>query len=109
MSKVTRDRLKPFESDTKLKLRAKLESALDQLKEAEESLDRSDAAVAVVGASLGPALMPDSSGLLAELRERIESLAGDTDRPSAPQTPEQWIRCLREILLGREWELMTWR
>jgi len=107
MSEATRDRLEPKDSDTKLKLRAKLESALAQLKEAEEALDRADANVAVSVGMLG--MGGGVAELLAELSERIESLAGDTDRPSAPQTPEQWSRCLREILLGREWELMTWR
>ncbi len=106
MSARTRDRLTPFESDTKARLRAKLESALDQLKEAEDAADKRDAKVAVVAGMFG---MDESADLLTELRERIESLAGDTDRPSAPQTPEQWSRCLREILLGQDWELMTWR
>jgi len=43
------------------------------------------------------------------IREQLERLATDTDRPCAPQTTEQWSRCLREILAGRDWELMTWR
>lgn len=44
------------------------------------------------------------------IREQLESLATDVDRPCAPQTPEQWRRCLRVIAAGGEWEVDgTWR
>lgn len=44
------------------------------------------------------------------LCEQLESLATDVDRPCAPQTPEQWRRCLRVIAAGGEWEVDgTWR
>jgi predicted nucleic acid-binding Zn-ribbon protein len=48
-------------------------------------------------------------GKLSCLRDQLERLAEDTDRPSAPRTPEQWSRCLKEILAGKDWEVMTWR
>ncbi len=99
MSALDPDRLEPKDSDTKVKLRAKLDEALSQLKALRTELAGYEAMVA-----LGVPHENQSA-----IIEQIESLAGDTDRPSAPQTPEQWSRCLREILLGREWELMTWR
>jgi chromosome segregation ATPase len=46
---------------------------------------------------------------LGEIHDQIERLAADTDRPSAPRTQEQWSRCLKEILAGKDWEAMTWR
>lgn len=49
--------------------------------------------------------LPDTERVI----DQLESLATDTDRSSAPQTPEQWSRCLREIIAGRDWELGTWR
>lgn len=44
------------------------------------------------------------------IRDQLESLATDVDRSCAPQTPEQWRRCLRVIAAGGEWEVDgTWR
>lgn len=47
---------------------------------------------------------------LTRIREQLESLATDVDRSCAPQTPEQWRRCLRVLAAGGEWEIDgTWR
>ena len=48
--------------------------------------------------------------VLTRVRDQLESLATDVDRSCAPQTPEQWRRCLRVIAAGGEWEVDgTWR
>lgn len=52
----------------------------------------------------------DEAAMAERMRDQLESLATDVDRPSAPQTPEQWRRVLRVIAAGGEWEIDgTWR
>jgi predicted nucleic acid-binding Zn-ribbon protein len=45
------------------------------------------------------------------MRHQLDSLAVaiESGRPSIPQTPAQWMRCLQEIGRGGEWEHGTWR
>lgn len=42
------------------------------------------------------------------LRDQIESLAIDVNSSSAPQTGEQWKRCLEGMLRDYPWQNRTW-
>ncbi len=43
------------------------------------------------------------------LREQLDNLAIDVDTSSAPQTHDQWRRCLKGIAGGDDWRHRTWR
>ena len=43
------------------------------------------------------------------LREQLDTLSADVDTSSAPQTPDQWRRCLKGIAGGDDWRHGTWR
>lgn len=41
--------------------------------------------------------------------DQLESLAIDVDSSSAPQTHDQWRRCLNGIRRGDDWRHGTWK
>lgn len=41
--------------------------------------------------------------------DQLESLAIDVDSSSAPQTYDQWRRCLNGIRRGEDWRHGTWK
>lgn len=43
------------------------------------------------------------------LRDQLDTLAVGADGRSAPQTAEQWRRCLQGMLRGEDWQHGTWR
>jgi len=43
------------------------------------------------------------------LREQLDTLSVDVDTSSAPQTIDQWRRCLKGIAGGDDWRHGTWR
>lgn len=43
------------------------------------------------------------------LRDQLDTLAVGADRPSAPQTAEQWRRCLQGMLRGEDWQHRAWQ
>jgi len=43
------------------------------------------------------------------LREQLDTLSVDVEASSAPQTSDQWRRCLKGIAGGDDWRHGTWR
>jgi hypothetical protein len=90
-------------SKAKIKLPTELELANERIEELEERVEELEGELSSLDQFCDVGSRDEA------LRDQLGGLAIDCDTASAPQTQEQWRRCIESMLRGTDWRAGTWR